>query len=109
MSKQRYHLEQSVVTTTTKRQIKSEIVPYLIDAKFYTEAEMVETILDHAEVGTKFLCMCNGFDTKSLSDISPSYIFELCCDDYVVNDNVDIQKLSEDFYKIKELITKKKE
>lgn len=99
MKKQRYGLFKGLKKLTDKYNKISYQKGGLLNMRFYTEQEMVETMIAEAEEGTFFDCSYYGFDTETFTEISPSYTLTLCCDDYIVDGKIDEDKLREDFYK----------
>ena len=99
MQKQRYGLFKGLKRLTEKYNKVRYQIGGLLNMRFYTEQEMVETMIAEAEEGTFFECSYYGFDVDTFTEISPSYVFTLYCDDYIVDGKIDTKLLREDFYK----------
>ena len=93
----RYLLIQGLERLTDKHSKLYELKRGLLNAQFYTEEEMVATILDLAEEGTFFKCVCIGFDVITFADTVSSYAFVLRCDDYIVDGAIDKDALHKAF------------
>lgn len=80
----KYGLLQGLERLNDRHKKKCELIRGLQDAHFYTEEELVATMLESAEEDTFFRCTCIGFDVATLSEPIISYAFTLYCNDYFV-------------------------
>ena len=99
-----YSLFQGIERFTKKHNKLREQMDGLFDAQFYTEQEMVMTMLDLVEEGTFFIVYCGSMDWNIMEDVRAPFGFTLRCDKFLNEDGtVNKDKLMAEYNRYKKI------
>lgn len=99
-----YSLFQGLARFTKKHNKLREQMDGLFKAQFYTEQEMIMTMLDLAEEGTFFILNGDSMNWETRRDVRAPFGFTLRCDNYLNEDGtVDKDKLMAEYNKMKKI------
>ncbi len=99
-----YDLFQGLGRFTKKHNKIQEQMRGLFKSKFYTEQEMIATIVDLAEEGTFFIVNGGSTDWTTLKDVRAPFGFTLYCDKFLNGDGtVDKDKLMAEYNRLRQI------